>query len=627
MIRGTKLNTTPLALLELAHHLPDGIRIKHITNYEVRRATPTEFSTLIRMGGSDITRLEFSYDWGQFNHDEDKHIIVYGNIVYVHNFPTSYPSAFSNTNGRDAPLFPQDYYVAMLQITAHFKKLNFSKAQLNNWFEYCYQHIYRDKLFVSNQNAKIRRIERELELERWQGKFVYMDSVMFSKACKKYKVGYKRVGELNELTFKKVKIGNDVEGYINYQFVKLYFSNTFQINRAVYGFNKFIYDTSWGILTNNAFHPHISSSPRICFGNRDSDWTTYKQVHNYNFLVSLLNETVRGYHSGSPYVNVTTLATTLEVLKKKIAEITALASDKSNLNIADYMNYSETLLRTRLATCGHCGGVLGEAMPTVVDDDHPSTCRNLSCKACIDYRGNCDSCGQDLISDGWDSSRWNYRWVCGHAACFSSPLHVSENASVEVEEEDIQISLSAPAPPLRGVDPAGHLLEPICRICDTVLTLSPAGYYCDHAYCRDHDTLFRSQYDTGGLIILNPEGISEDQLYHLRAQHLQEVHGITCADCDDGMLEYNTDERLFICDNDYEHPRLSVGDYANRAGVIFGIFDSDSVRRRARVTRLPRGADLIMDDPEAGIMLIDNSERGSVDDSEEEQTDEIQPVL
>ena len=42
----------------------------------------------------------------------------------------------------------------------------------------------------------------------------------------------------------------------------------------------------------------------------------------------LLNETVRSYHPEQPYVNIVTLAGSLEILKRKIMSVISLASNK-----------------------------------------------------------------------------------------------------------------------------------------------------------------------------------------------------------------------------------------------------------------------------------------------------------
>jgi len=145
-----------------------------------------------------------------------------------------------------------------------------------------------------------------------------MDIDKFLKAAKKYKPHFVR-GELI-LEFRKVKFGNETEGYIKARKVLVGMDSNFEILSL-----EFHYPNGLKLKTSSVdglhipIHPHIDV-PNICYGNRDIDATGYIKHQEYDFFLILLKETLNNYNHESPYYSLTTIrsyiAAGLKVFKR-----------------------------------------------------------------------------------------------------------------------------------------------------------------------------------------------------------------------------------------------------------------------------------------------------------------------
>jgi len=514
MIIGTKLNTTPIALLNISLQAKD-LQPADIADYEVRVISEDELRLI---ADEKLLTICITSNFEEYHTHLHRNIHFLGNTVYIYGVPHL---------NRGLTL---EYYVATLQVASYWFNKGLSKTIISEWFEHISSTV---RVFLTKMISYRNEIENiELSIHRLynnrQKEFRYIDIKELEKACKKYKVSYARIEDTNELTFKKVRIGNENEGWINYKFIKLYLDDSLRLKRAVLGFNKFIYDSEWHLLTDTSFHPHINNRGKACFGNRDEDYSIYSSNYHYNFLVELLNETVRSYHPDNPYVNIVTLAGSLEVLKKKIISVISLASNKKNLDISDYLNYSESMLRNNVPTCPFCGGVLEELMPGRVDNESPSTCQNITCRASLKYEKLCVRCGEQLSAERWAWRCARYDWHCISTSC-------------------------------NQVTSAYR-----CRVCGQVLAqhMEDMRYYCNDADCGVHDII---QYDSDGRLV----GGNETTLFNARAEWLESQESLVC-NCGE-PLEWDSVTRTFICSNrgeeEFNHDIYTLYEYAEMAGI------------------------------------------------------------
>lgn len=525
MLLGTKLNTTPIALLNVSSQ-SEQLKAKDIADYEVRMIIETE-TRLISSGYTMEIYLGNKFGFLSGN----KNIIFSGNVVYVYDVPDF------NIG------FRIEHYVAVLQAASYFYNHGMTKDTINSWLNHIIDGMYCFFSSLDIYRTDISDAERKIcKLYEKVTDFRFIDINELEKACKKYKVNYNRIENVNELTFKKIRIGNDNEGWINYKFIKLYLNDNLRIKRAVFGFNKFIYDTEWQYIRGLCFHPHINGMGVACFGNREEDYVIYSKDFHYNFLIELLNETVRSYHPDAPYVNIITLAGSLEILKKKITSVISLANDKKNLDISDYLNYSQSMLRNDIVTCPVCYGVLAKPMPTTINEENPSVCANITCKASLKYEKLCTRCEQALTIKNWNDRNFEYNWECLSSSCAPPPL-----------------------PELPTPESTDHYY---CRVCNGVLIQNSdsRGYFCNNINCQAHDIY---QWSSGGTIVRD----SETALYNARIHWLVENEGVLCDHCDT-ILEW--DGESFECPertSDENHTTYTISQYADMAGVEFGTFN------------------------------------------------------
>jgi len=176
--------------------------------------------------------------------------------------------------------------------------------------------------------------------------FVYtpFNFAELEKYCRKYKIGYelynipRKDKAVFGLIFSKVKVGNDIEGYVNYKKIVLRFNLNFELKSSVYYFNNWYFEN---IGITFCVHPHIYDY--ICYGNRKSDYEVYVNMRNYAFLIDLINETVRSYCADSPFVSVTDLQKKLRIIHNALPK-----------------GYSKKV--SRMDICPRCNGYIFEGI-------------------------------------------------------------------------------------------------------------------------------------------------------------------------------------------------------------------------------------------------------------------------
>jgi hypothetical protein len=132
--------------------------------------------------------------------------------------------------------------------------------------------------------------------------------------AKKMKIKLEKTDQNIIMNFKQIKVGNDVEGYVSYKNIEITFDLRFKLLRTRFYFNKFMFDTKWGI--DLPMHPHISSY--VCYGNRADDFNAYLAHHNFPFLLDLIKETVNSYYPERPFIYIKKLGSRIKAVEKAL---------------------------------------------------------------------------------------------------------------------------------------------------------------------------------------------------------------------------------------------------------------------------------------------------------------------
>ncbi|MFA5772936.1 MAG: hypothetical protein WC974_09425 [Thermoplasmata archaeon] len=194
-----------------------------------------------------------------------------------------------------------------------------------------------------------------------------------------------------KFTFKRVKVGNEIEGYVSYKSIELILDPvSFSLKDSIYTFNNFSVKSSEYLPI--SFHPHISTS--ICFGNMKDEYSNYIVNGFYDFALALIKESVHNYSSESPYTNIATIAKTVRACER-LWKIEKNQHD-------NFMQFY-----------GRCAGC-GEG--TVLNSDNIPECNNNHCRGNANASVNCDICGgrMTLVQPPTRdlAHSWAYRFEC-----------------------------------------------------------------------------------------------------------------------------------------------------------------------------------------------------------------------
>lgn len=211
-------------------------------------------------------------------------------------------------------------------------------------------------------------------------------------------------GKYIKFTFKNVKVGNDMEGYIHYKQIDLVLDPfTFSIKDSRFTFKNFSVKSSEYLPIN--FHPHIASG--ICFGNMKEEYNRYISNGYYEFALALIKESVYNYNAESPYVNIITLAKTIKSCERlwKIEKTQA-----ENFRLTHH----------NCAGCGHSAPIA---------EDGGTDCTSPNCRGNANAHIVCTLCGnqmtavQPLTRDLVHSWAYQFRCDCVVTCTYCGTVH------------------------------------------------------------------------------------------------------------------------------------------------------------------------------------------------------------
>lgn len=277
--------------------------------------------------------------------------------------------------------------------------------------------IYVDVLRVKNNYSNI--ISKHENLKRYYNDFYadmkkFMPFKIFNKqewilACKKNKVRALENGIGIEIP--NVKVGNEIEGYINYKKVVVKLKMNLNPDLVEFHFSSFhLSSKDIELLGDYALHPHIRDT--FCFGNRNDDYHLYTMGHNYSFLIDLLVESVKSYNPEGPYISISQIAYNIGVIKKKLNELKEAG--------IDFNSDRATVLRSmwnNLPKC-KCGALLDG-----------KNCTANRCKRNPNAIIGCDRCMSNLIFTGeYCEKMEQYIYKCSNTDCITNRQHYETTA-------------------------------------------------------------------------------------------------------------------------------------------------------------------------------------------------------
>lgn len=226
--------------------------------------------------------------------------------------------------------------------------------------------------------------------------YKFFDWKLFKSVFIKRKCKIRELDDRIIISFPKLKLGNDIEGYINYKKIHLEWSKiSNEPIRMVAEFAKFTLASDWCEF---CLHPHISGNV-ICYGNRLSDSELYINSGRIEFFADLIYETVHSYYPENPYISVKDLGKQLkrlEMVLKNTKSVKFLSDEeKSRIWYVEMQRQAQYCPRCNepLTPEGHCTGESCRGNPLAIIQ--------------------CSECGQQLI---WDAVFRSF--VCpGHYAC------------------------------------------------------------------------------------------------------------------------------------------------------------------------------------------------------------------
>jgi len=267
------------------------------------------------------------------------------------------------------------------------------------------------------------------------------------KAGKKYKIEVARAGEDISFIVRNVRCGNEIEGYLQYKAIQMFMTEKYTFRHTIYYFNKFMYDTRWGISRVGSLHPHIGSGGSICWGNRVSDVQLYIESRSYAFLLEVLKESLFSYNpgdgdDGAPFRPVKEISEVIRLLNKLIDIKLSKDGNSSSKEINSSRYFAETIGNS---FCPHCDYITNEE----------GRCVNLRCKGCEKANIKCSKCQQDCVIGDYDEDARMFEWICNNEQCMASPKY-----------------------PYR-------VTAPYCRHCGRP-SLTRSGYPCVDKSCRGY---------------------------------------------------------------------------------------------------------------------------------------------
>lgn len=310
--------------------------------------------------------------------------------------------------------------------------------------------VYKHMNIIDSINEQTRRISSNVNEIKYlvQGMSIMtFEPKRADKFVKSLKRKYNVLGAIEgrniKLTFKKLKVGNDVEGYINYKRLYVYIDKaTLHVVRVVFEFpSGFMFDPHWGITNPFVYHPHISSDcSSVCYGNQSDNINTYMYSNNIEMFIDTLIEVIRGYNPGSggegPYQSVTRILQSLgdiENLWKGLKDYSNPEEASKTIITQLYgQRRQERNRRTvmppgvmslRLTGCPHCGEDI-----TQNSNGTGYICTNTECHANVMHIEHC-SCGETM-SSYWDYHDLSYQYYCTNEDCITGPVNVFDNRPI-----------------------------------------------------------------------------------------------------------------------------------------------------------------------------------------------------
>lgn len=279
-----------------------------------------------------------------------------------------------------------------------------------------------------------------------------IDPDKLNKILKGFKRKYKIKGDITEeglikLSFKNLKVGNELEGYIIYKTLEFYIDvdNMYRIKKIRFTFKSgLVYDTDWRLQTDLYFHPHISFT-NICYGNQQNFVNAYIASDDIEMFVDVLYSVVTGYNPGShnenddemngnqvPYQSVTQISQSLSQLEELWDNITDIENidQRSKQVLSMQRIYPEGAMSFSPDECPNCGVELSHN-----DDDDFYYCDNEYCISSGAHLERCPECNS-VMTRVWNSENRYYRHFCRNRDCIEGPVRLHHGTSPRCPECD-----------------------------------------------------------------------------------------------------------------------------------------------------------------------------------------------
>lgn len=143
------------------------------------------------------------------------------------------------------------------------------------------------------------------------------------------------------MLWKKLKVGNEVEGYVKYESIKIYLDVlNYNIIKTQITFSENLQlEATRDESLPFAPHPHIGSKGFICFGNAKEYFNKLleeKPKHWLEFLIGITTEAISTYNNGggfNPYISVGNLSNNLKRLNSLWGSTNIIKESKTRISL------------------------------------------------------------------------------------------------------------------------------------------------------------------------------------------------------------------------------------------------------------------------------------------------------
>lgn len=178
-----------------------------------------------------------------------------------------------------------------------------------------------------NDKADIAYREIGKLYEDTKRQFLFLNKRVFERECKRYKIKVEQFEDFLHLHFDNVSIGNEKEGYVNYNSIIIHLKE-FKITAFTLRFDYFDFNSKWGF--DFVLHPQLRPSVLPYGRNESLDYIPF----DYSVFVEALNNMVRcpNYDAKHSLSNIKAITDTIIGMKKLWSNIRIRTNDKYELS-------------------------------------------------------------------------------------------------------------------------------------------------------------------------------------------------------------------------------------------------------------------------------------------------------